>query len=64
MARKLKEEYGKWGFAISLEKNKICIYGRRKGNFKIWWCGRNKPLYRLYLFSNKNRPLLNKDRPT
>jgi len=34
MARKLKEEYEKWGLAINLEKT-IFVYGRRKTNFKI-----------------------------
>ena len=36
MARKLKEEYEKWGLAVNLEKTKyVCMYGRRKRNFKI-----------------------------
>jgi hypothetical protein len=35
MARKLKEEYEKWGLAINLAKEQICVYGRRKRNFKI-----------------------------
>ena len=35
MARKLKEEYEEWGCVINLGKNQICIYGRRKRNFKI-----------------------------
>ena len=36
MARKLKEEYEKWGLAINLEKTKyVCMYGRRKRNLKI-----------------------------
>jgi hypothetical protein len=35
MARKLKEVYEKWGLTINLEKNQICIYGRRERNFKI-----------------------------
>jgi hypothetical protein len=35
MARKLTEEYEKWGPAINLEKNQICMYRRRKRKFKI-----------------------------
>ena len=35
MARKLKEEYEKWGLAINLEKNEICMYGRRKKTLKF-----------------------------
>jgi hypothetical protein len=32
MARKLKEEYAKWGLAINLEKTKyICMYVWEKG---------------------------------
>ena len=34
MARKLKEEYEKWGLAIN-KKKQLCVYGRRKRNFKI-----------------------------
>jgi hypothetical protein len=30
MARKLTEEYEKWGLTINLEKNQICMYRRRK----------------------------------
>ena len=26
MARKLKEEYEKWGLTINLEKNQVCMY--------------------------------------
>jgi len=35
MARKLKEEYEKWGITINLEKNQIYMYRRRKRKFKI-----------------------------
>jgi hypothetical protein len=35
MARKLKEEYEKWGLAMNLEKNHIYMYRRRKRKFKI-----------------------------
>jgi hypothetical protein len=36
MARKLKEEYEKWGLAINLKKkNQIYMYRRRKRNVKI-----------------------------
>jgi hypothetical protein len=38
MARKLKEEYQKWGLTINLEKkNQICTstYRRRKRNLNI-----------------------------
>jgi hypothetical protein len=41
MARKLKEEYEKWGFTMNLEKNQIYMYRRRKRKFKIWQRGRN-----------------------
>jgi len=34
-AKKLKEEYKKWRLAINLGKNQICMYGRRKRNFKM-----------------------------
>jgi len=30
MARKLKEEYGKWGLAINLEKTKYVRMGKKK----------------------------------
>ena len=30
MTRKLNEGYEKWRLAINLEKNQICMYGRRK----------------------------------
>ena len=36
MARKLKEEYEKWGHTINLEKTKyVYMYGRSKRNIKI-----------------------------
>jgi hypothetical protein len=35
MARKLKEEYEKWGTCYKFRKKKKCMYGRRKRNFKI-----------------------------
>jgi hypothetical protein len=35
MARKLKEEYEKWGLVINLEKNQTCMYRRRKRTVKI-----------------------------
>jgi len=35
MARKLKEEYEKWGLTMNLEKNQIYMYRRRKRKFKI-----------------------------
>jgi len=36
MARKLKEEYEKWGLTVNLEKkNQIYMYRRRKRMFKI-----------------------------
>jgi len=35
MARKLKEEYEKWGLTMNLEKNQIYMYRRGKRKFKI-----------------------------
>ena len=35
MARKVMEVYEKCGLAINLEKNQICMYLRRKRDFKI-----------------------------
>jgi len=35
MARKLKEEYEKWGLTMNLEKNQIYMFRRRKRKFKI-----------------------------
>jgi hypothetical protein len=35
MARKLKEEYAKWGVTINLEKKQIYMYRRRKRKSKI-----------------------------
>jgi hypothetical protein len=49
IARKLKEEYEKWGLAINLEKNQMCMCGRRNRNFKIWRRGRNNTMYRMCL---------------
>jgi len=34
-ARKLKEEYEKWGLTMNLDKNQIYMYRRRKRKFKI-----------------------------
>ena len=35
MARKLKDEYEKWGLTMNLEKKNIYMYRRRKRKFKV-----------------------------
>ena len=57
MARKLKEEYEKWGLNINLEKNKYICMGERKEILKFERRRRNKAVYRMYLFSHENKPV-------
>jgi len=54
MAINLKEEYEKCGLNINLEKTKYVCMGEGKEILK--WQGRNKTMYRMYLFRYKNRP--------
>ena len=55
MARKLKEEYGKWG--RHKFRKKKCTHGRGKKKFQIGRCGISKTTYRMYLFRHKNNQL-------
>ena len=59
MARKLKEEYEKLGLAISLEKKTIMYAYMEEGKEILKFDGGEeiKPLYRMYLFRYKNRPV-------
>jgi len=56
MARKLKEEYEKWGLTMNLKKPKYICIGEEKESLKFDRGGRNQTKYRMYLFRHKDRP--------
>jgi len=56
MARKLKEEYEKWGLTMNLEKNKYICIGEEKESLKFESGEEIKPSTRMYLFRHKDRP--------
>jgi hypothetical protein len=56
MARKLKEEYEKWGLTINLEKPKYVCIGEGKETLKFDG-GEDTTMYRMYLLRYKNRPV-------
>jgi len=56
MARKLKEEYEKWGLAINLEKNKYIFMGEGKEILKFGSEEKIKPCTEC-TYLGKNRPV-------